>query len=172
MIKKYIFDGVEYLSEYEVRQAVFKKNRIAFGNPMNAEEWLALGVEYREDEYPLDVLKALKLTQLESSFMQWRNDGATLFSSLGFEVDCDERAMIDVNGLVTICGETQTVVFMDADNFPHELSLGQLKTLQAEIIQSGTMAYQKKWEMRQAICSSNRSNELNAIPIEFTPVRF
>ena len=172
MIKKYVFDGVEYASEYAVRQAIFEKSRIAFGSPQTAEEWLSFGVVYTEEETPLADLKKSKLERLEDAFMQWRNDDATLVSSLGFVADCDERAMIDVNGLVTICGETQTVAFMDANNQSHELSLGQLKVLQSEIIQSGTLAYQAKWMLRQAIESATNKTELDAIEIAFKAVDF
>lgn len=175
MIKKYLYNGKEYRSAYQVRQAIFEAERKAF--PAEPEEgkaefWAEHGVTYTEEEIPLDTLKSQKLAQLDRAFMQWRNDGATLISSLGFNADCDERAMIDVNGLVTICGETQTVAFMDADNQPHELSVGQLKVLQAEIIQSGTLAYQAKWQLRTAIESAESREALDAIEIKFTAVDF
>ena len=80
--------------------------------------------------------------------------------------------MIDVNGLVTVCRESQTVAFMDADNHPHELTLGQLKVLQSEIIQSGTLAYQTKWQLRTVIESAENKEALDAIEIRFTPVDF
>lgn len=123
-------------------------------------------------EPSIDELRNNKLQTLDIIFMSWRDDGATLISSLGFEADCDERAMIDVNGLVTVCGETETVVFMGADNQPHELSLEQLKVLQAEIIKSGSMAYQTKWMLRTQIVSATTKGELDAIEIEFLPVDF
>ena len=175
MIKKYVFNGIEYGSEFEVRQAIFDSERIAF--PEEPEEgkvefWNSFGVTYLEEEIPLESLKAQKLNLLDLAFLRWRNDEATLVSSLGFTADCDERAMIDVNGLVTICGETQTVVFMDADNQAHELSLYKLKTLQSEIIQSGTLAYQTKWQIRQAIESAQSKVELDSIEIKFKPVSF
>lgn len=173
MIQKYVFNGVEYASEYAVRQAIFEKDRVAF--PAEPEEgksefWAEYNVTYTEEEIPLEVLRAQKLDLLDMAFMQWRNDDATLVSSLGFTADCDERAMIDVNGLVTIC--TDKVVFMDANNNPHELTLEQLKVLQAEIIQSGTLVYQTKWTFRQAIESAENKGQLDAIEIAFTAIDF
>lgn len=173
MITKYLYNGKEYLSAYQVRQAIFETERKAF--PEEPEEgkvefWKALDVTYTEEETPLEDLKAQKLDLLDMAFMQWRNDDATLVSSLGFMADCDERAMIDVNGLVTICADT--VTFMDADNQPHELTLEQLKVLQAEIIQSGTLAYQTKWMLRQAIEKAENKEHLDAIDIAFTAVDF
>lgn len=173
MIKKYLYNGKEYLSSYQVRQAIFETERKAF--PAEPEDgkvefWEKFGVIYTEEETPLEDLKAQKLDLLEMSFMQWRNDDATLVSSLGFVADCDERAMIDVNGLVTICSDT--VTFMDANNNPHQLMLEQLKVLQAEIIQSGTLAYQVKWQLRQAIEMAKSKDDIDSIEIKFEPVNF
>lgn len=172
MIKHYIYKEVDYPSEQAVRNAIFKYERKAFAKCETAEDWAKHGVNLVVTEPTIDALKAQKIALLDRVFMRWRNEGATLVSSLGFKADCDERAMIDVNGLVTICGESQTVAFMDADNQPHGLSLGQLKVLQSEIIQSGTLAYQTKWQLRTAIESAENKEALDAIEIKFTPVDF
>ena len=172
MSKSYIYDGVEYATEREVRKAIFEHERKAFAKCETAEEWAQHGVGIVVTEPTIETLKAQKIALLDRAFMQWRNYGATLISSLGFKADCDERAMIDVNGLVTVCGESQTVVFMDADNQPHELSLEQLKVLQTEIIQSGNLAYKVKWQLRTDIESAEDKVALDAIKIGFAPVDF
>lgn len=152
MIKKYLYNNKEYLSEYSVRQAIWKEERKVFGKEPEenrAEFWENLGVTYSEQPDPpiiqhiptLEEEKTIKLARLNDAFQQWRNDEATLISSLGFTADADERAMIDVSGLVTL---DSPATFMDADNVPHELSAEELKTLQKEIIQSGNHAYQVK----------------------------
>lgn len=171
-MRHYLYKGVEYRSEREVRNAIFEQERKAFAKCNTAEDWAKHGVDLVVTEYAIEALKAEKIALLDLAFMRWRNDGATLVSSLGFKADCDERAMIDVNGLVTICGESQTVAFMDADNQAHELMLNQLKVLQAEIIQSGSLAYQTKWQLRTAIESAENKEALDAIEIKFTPVDF
>lgn len=171
-MKHYLYKGVEYKSERELRKVIFEHERKVFAKCETAEDWAKHGVDLVVTEPSIEALKAKKILQLDRVFMQWRNDGATLVSSLGFKADCDERAMIDVNGLVTVCGESQTVAFMDADNRPHELTLGQLKVLQSEIIQSGTLAYQTKWQLRTAIESAENKEALDAIEIRFTPVDF
>lgn len=171
-MQHYLYKGVEYKSERELRKAIFKQERKAFAKCETEEDWAKHGVDLVVTEPSIEALKAKKILQLDRVFMQWRNDGATLVSSLGFKADCDERAMIDVNGLVTICGETQTVAFMDADNQPHELSLEQLKVLQAEIIQSGNLAYQAKWQFRTAIEAAESKEELDAIGIKFEAANF
>lgn len=171
-MQHYLYKGVEYKSEHELRKAIFEQERKAFAKCNTAEDWVKHGVYLVVTEPAIDALKAQKIALLDRVFLRWRNDGATLVSSLGFKADCDERAMIDVNGLVTVCGESQTVAFMDADNQPHELTLGQLKVLQTEIIQSGTLAYQTKWQLRTAIESAENKEALDAIEIKFTPVDF
>lgn len=62
-----------------------------------------------------------------------------------------------------------TLVFMDANNQGHAVTLDQLKVLQLEIINSGNLAYQQKWKIRDAIAKANTKEELEAITIKFTP---
>lgn len=169
MSRKYVYNGEEYSSVYAVRKAVFEAERKAFASPETEEEWAELGVTVVEILPDLDELKARKLRLLDAVFMQWREDRATLISSLGFTADADERAMIDVNGLVAL-GEGAT--FMDAENKPHELTAEELKTLQVEIIQSGNAAYQQKWTLRKAVEEAESEDDLKAVAIGFSPVDF
>lgn len=169
MTKKYTYNGAEYSSEYELRKAIFAAERKAFATPETEEDWAALGVTVEEVLPTLEQLKERKLRVLDRVFMQWREDGATLISSLGFTADADERAMIDVNGLVTLGADA---VFMDAENNPHELTSEKLKVLQSEIIQSGNLAYQQKWTLRTAIESAEDQETLDAVEIAFTPADF
>ena len=120
-------------------------------------------------EPSLEEVRERKLAELASAFDTWRDDGATLTSSLGFEADADEKANADVNGLV-IKGEP--AVFMDAHNVPHQLTLDQLKVLQLEIIDSASYGYQKKWAYRDAIEKATTVEAINAITIAFTPKDF
>lgn len=136
------------------------------------EEGLWWGVE-KIPEKTLDEVRASKLSELDSAFMSWYEDKATVTTSLGFVADSDARAMMDVNGLVTTLeaqpAETRaTVAFMDANNEPHLLSLEQLKTVQVEIIQNGQSAYQQKWTLRTAIEAALSIEDLEAIEIKFT----
>ncbi len=121
--------------------------------------------------------KAEKTAQLDSTFTTWYADGATLVSSLGFEVDSDSRAMQDVTGLIVAAEASTTfaetgLLFMDANNEAHKVTLSDLKTLQLEIIAAGTAAYQEKWKLRDAINAATSKDELEAIEIKFHPVDF
>ena len=140
------------------------------------EEGLWWSVE-KIPEQTIEELRAQKLSQLDSSFKAWYQDGATVTTSLGFVADSDSRAIIDVSGLVTTL-EAQpeesrtTVAFMDANNLAHQLTLEQLKTVQVEIIQNGQSAYQQKWALRTAIENAQSKEELEAIDIKFTAEDF
>ena len=52
------------------------------------------------------------------------------------------------------------------------VTLDQLKVLQLEIINSGNLAYQQKWKIRDAIAKAKTKEELEAITIKFTPADF
>ena len=132
-------------------------------------------------EKTVEEVRSEKLRQLDSAFNSWYSDGATVISSLGFEADSDARAMTDVNGLVTAAessaafADTESgggLIFMDANNVGHQVSIDQLKTLQLEIIQAGQAAYQEKWKLRDAIEKAKTKEELGKIVIAFHPVDF
>ena len=146
----------------------YNKAKYAVGQTVNMKQ-------YKIVEIPapsIDELKNTKLSQLDSAFMSWYEDKATVTTSLGFVADSDARAMMDVSGLVTTL-EAQpaesrtTVAFMDANNQPHLLSLDELKTVQVEIIQNGQSAYQQKWALRTAIESAEDTATIEAIEIAF-----
>ena len=48
--KKWTYQGEDYSSIYAVRQAIWEKERKAFGSPEDAEAWAELGVTYIETE--------------------------------------------------------------------------------------------------------------------------
>nr|DAU48026.1 MAG TPA: protein of unknown function (DUF4376) [Caudoviricetes sp.] len=128
-------------------------------------------------ETTVEEVRTEKMRALDSAFTSWYEDGATLKSSLGFEADSDSRAMRDVNGLVTAAEAQATfaadgLIFMDAKNVGHEVTLDQLKTLQLEIIASGNAAYQEKWKLRDAIEKAKTKEELEKIEIAFHPADF
>ena len=53
MMKVYNYQGVEYKSEREVRQAIFKSERKAIPTCESAEAWAKFGVVYTEVEVQL-----------------------------------------------------------------------------------------------------------------------
>ena len=120
----------------------------------------------------LEELKSFKLKEVEDKYLRWREDTAVVISSLGFIADSDERANTDVIGLITAFGEQESVMFRDADNQYHQLTLEQLKTLQKEIIQNGQYSYQQKWTYESQVNSAESKEVLDTINIEFLPKDF
>lgn len=126
-------------------------------------------------EPSLDDLKAQKLSQLESEFLDYRTSKNTWTqSSLGFKVNANSTAYMDVDGLVGILNsrrvsgqENPTITFMDFDNLPHDLTQDQLTTIKNEISMSGTRAYAIKWDLRQKIQTASSKEELDDIKIGF-----
>lgn len=169
MIKKYIFNGIEFFTEQDVRQAVFKETRKAFGKPKNVEDWEKVGVTYVEQEEPIELLRNWKRDAIKNAFLIWRENNATLVSSLGFKADSNERAMSDVSGLLVAYEDNKDalITFRDADNNFHELTYVQVKTLQKEIIENGNYAYAQKWTFDDQVESATTKKELDAIIVKF-----
>lgn len=59
MIKKYTYNGETYLAEYEVRNAIYKAEKTALPQEINAEDWKRFGVTYTEEDDPLPVPPSL-----------------------------------------------------------------------------------------------------------------
>ena len=69
-MKQYIYQGVTYKSEREVRKAVFDNERKAFGSPETADEWSQLGVVYTEVESQLtQEQKALRVRDMRDRLL-------------------------------------------------------------------------------------------------------
>lgn len=112
--------------------------------------------------------RAEKLVQLGDAFEHVQQFGH-FGSSLGFEVDANERANRDVAGLITLleaAGQTETQ-FCDYGNVMRTVTLAQLRTLQLEIIVYGQMLYARKWELRDSISAAQTPEAVAAIEINF-----
>ena len=185
-MKRYVYNGEMYQSEYAVRQAIWKNEYKIFGE-FDAE---ALGVTVieKEDEPlanpprepDLAELKQMKLGALDGAFNEYRNSSETfLISSLGFKVNANVTAFDNVSGLVaqlqykTDKGEEKPLVgFVTFDDELVMLCLGDLKTLQVEISENGSNVYAQKWMLRQAIQAAEDKEALDAIEIKFVHTDF
>ena len=156
-----------YDSLYEFRVAT----GIIFPSDPDANMLEQLGLEEIEEEPTppdLEAEKAFALERLNRDFLAFRENQATMQSSLGFKVDATERALIDVGGLIAISDGVKTpITFMDANNEPHDLTHEQFVALQKEIAANGSKVYAKKWGYRQAIINAQSVEELQAIHVEF-----
>ena len=187
-MKKYIYNNTEYKSVYDVRNAIWENEHLIFGTLTSSEEWEKLGVTVveiddiiiEEQKPSIESEKNKRLSDLENEFQTYRYSNITsLFSSLGFEVNCNVTAMDNVNGLVTsleyrkeIGEENPTVFFNDFNDTIHELTLEELKRLRYEIVDNGSYVYNQKWTLRKSIEESATIEELKNITIAFTPKSF
>ena len=177
MIKKFIYNNIEYTSERDVRKAIYEQEHKIFSKTPTeniVEFWSNFGVTYIEEQEPIETLKTQKSFFIKQAFLSWRNSQATLISSLGFKADANERANSDVNGLLIAYEDNRNeqITFRDADNVFHSLSYDQLKTLQKEIIDNGTFAYAQKWTFDDRVEKATTKEELDAIKVEFNGKNF
>lgn len=169
----YTYNNTDYYSERSVRQAIADQENKAFGVPENAEEWLELGVLYREEEIvqpekTLEEVRREKLFALNNTF-ETASENAYTQSSLGFTIDADATAKRNLDGLITSIEEgaleDNTVYYMDYNNELHLVGLTQLKTMRLEVIANGQRLYQEKWLIRNAINEAETIEELEEINI-------
>lgn len=121
-------------------------------------------------EPTLDEVKAQKLEVLNAAHMQ-AEETAHVVSSLGFEIDADDRANRDIDGILKTIGDG-TVLFCDYENNFHELNRAQCETLQVEIIQNAQALYAQKWQYRTQVEGAESVEELNAIEFTFSHLSF
>lgn len=114
----------------------------------------------------LEEARAKKLAELARAQNKAEKE-AHVRSTLGFEIDANERAMRDITGLLVTTGEMDVVSFCDYNNVMHDVSYSQLKVMQSEIIQNAQYIYQQKWAMREAINATETVEDLDAIKISF-----
>ncbi len=122
---------------------------------------------YAAPVIPFDVAKSQKLAELAAWFA-WASGHAHLTSSLGFEIDADEVANRDIEGLITAVEAgmlAEPVSFMDFTNTVHPVYLSDLKTMRLEVIANGQALYQQKWALRSAIEAATDQAELDAVVI-------
>lgn len=174
----YLYNGQTYYSAYTVKQAIFENERLAFGaEPLENRErfWEQFGVQYQEIEDPppepksIDEVRQEKLDQLQNKFNLWYNDRATVITSLGYTVDADTTAAVDVAGLITT---NESRVFNDANNMTHDVTSEDLQLIRTEIEQARQAARQQKWDYRTAILAAETIEQIQQIKIKFVPMDF
>ena len=172
MLKKFKYQELVYNNELDLRKHLFESKKLTLGKTPTeniAEFWSKYGVTYIEEVEPIETLKAQKSFVIKQAFLNWRNNQATLISSLGFKADSNERANTDVSGLLVAYEDNQEdlITFRDADNEFRSLTYAQVKTLQKEIIENGNFAYEQKWLLDAQVEKATTKEELDAIKVVF-----
>lgn len=120
--------------------------------------------------FDLERGKQLKLSELSAAYSA-ETDNAHCTSSLGFEIDADEKADKAISGLVLTTKDGEEIQFCDYHNEFHPVTLDGLKTMQTEVINHANRLKAQKWAYRQAINTSQTEQELAAIEINFGACR-
>ena len=129
----------------------------------------ALSGEFGEIEEfvrDLETERANKLSELSTAFED-ASEMTHLTSSLGFEIDANETANRDIEGLTLVMSDTDTTLFCDYNNQFHEVTRAQLETMRREIVANSQRLYQIKWQYRSLIEAATTVDELDAITIRF-----
>ena len=112
----------------------------------------------------IDQVKENKQLDLNNVF-DTASKNAHLMSSLGFEINADEIANRNIEGLALVMSDTETTMFCDYNNEFHTLTKQQLENLRKEIVYNSQRLYQKKWLLREQINAATTLEALNDIDI-------
>ena len=115
---------------------------------------------------PLEEIKVAKLIELGTAFEK-ASQTAHCLSSAGFEINADEKANRNIEGLVLVLKPEESTLFRAWDNRFHEVTKEQLETMRKEIVVNSQRLYQTEWQIEAAIEAAETVDELEAIDIVF-----
>ena len=113
---------------------------------------------------PLVEAKTEKLTMLEAAF-NIASQEAHCTSSAGFEIDADEIANRNIEGLVLVMRPEETILFRAYDNTFHEVTREQLEVMRKEIVINSQYLYQAKWTFEAQIMQAQTAQAVADIDI-------
>lgn len=113
---------------------------------------------------PLEEARTEKLAELEAAFDTASRE-AHCTSSVGFEIDADEIANRNIEGLVLVMQPEETTLFRAYDNTFHEVTREQLETMRKEIVVNSQYLYQAKWTLEAQIQAAETAEALEEIVV-------
>ena len=114
----------------------------------------------------LEEAREAKLAELTSAF-DTAAQNAHIMASVGFEIDANETANRNIEGLTLVMSDTDTTMFCDYNNEFHEVTKAQLETMRKEIVANSQRLYQVKWQYRAQIENAQSVAEIDVIVITF-----
>ena len=133
-----------------------------------------LGFEYRETDAGirkvwvytpnLEKAKTTKLAELNGAFDAAAKE-AHCTSSVGFEINADEIANRNIEGLVLVMQPEETTLFRAYDNSFHEVTREQLEVMRKEIVINSQYLYQAKWTFEAQIMQAQTAQAVADIDI-------
>lgn len=144
---------------------------------VDCPEGVVIGYKYENGRFippetpTLDELKQSKLEAVKTAFLA-ASETAHCMSSVGFEIDANETANRDINGLIVVMEARgkESELFRAYDNTFHEVALDDLKTMLVEISEHGQKLYARKWQLEVSIQAATTAEELDAITVTFDGV--
>lgn len=115
-------------------------------------------------EQTLEEAKAVRLTELNVAFIS-ASENAHCQSSAGFEINADETANRNIEGLTLVLEPGESTLFRAYDNSFHEVTKEQLETMRKEIVINSQWLYQAKWTVENQVESAETIEALEAIVI-------
>ena len=115
---------------------------------------------------PLEEIKVAKLIELGTAFEK-ASQTAHCLSSAGFEINADETANRNIEGLVLVLKPEESTLFRSYDNSFHKVTKEQLEMMRKEIAVNSQRLCQIKWQIEAAIDVAETLDELNAINVAF-----
>ena len=112
----------------------------------------------------LDELKQNKLEAVKTAFLA-ASETAHCMSSVGFEIDANETANRNIEGLVLVMQPEETTLFRAYDNSFHEVTREQLEAMRKEIVINSQYLYQAKWTIEAQIMQAQTAQAVADIDI-------
>lgn len=148
-----------FMPQYSVEQiGTYDEDQIEQGHDGT---WYEKG---HAPQRPLEEARTEKLAELEAAF-DTASHKAHCTSSVGFEIDADEIANRNIEGLVLVMQPEETTLFRAYDNTFHEVTREQLETMRKEIVVNSQYLYQAKWTTEAQIKAAETIEELETITV-------
>ena len=148
-----------FMPQYSVEQiGTYDEDQIEQGHDGT---WYEKG---HAPQRPLEEARTEKLAELEAAF-NTASQKAHCTSSVGFEIDADEIANRNIEGLVLVMQPEETTLFRAYDNTFHEVTREQLETMRKEIVVNSQYLYQAKWTMEARIKAAETTEALKIIVV-------
>ena len=148
-----------FMPQYSVEQiGTYDEDQIEQGHD---GAWYEKG---HAPQRPLEEARTEKLAELEAAFDTASRE-AHCTSSVGFEINADEIANRNIEGLVLVMQPEETTLFRAYDNTFHEVTREQLETMRKEIVVNSQYLYQAKWTMEARIRAAETAEALKIIVV-------
>lgn len=159
-----------------INSSLIVRENIQGVSTVSDDKWKANNITYTETELTIEQLKNVKLAELDNVFYTYYNARSTyLTSSLGFKINSNQDAFVNVSGLVVqmeSLDDNATIAFTDFDDSIHQLNKSQIAIIHDEISKAGSLAYTQKWKYRNEINECSDIEKLKAMEFNFEPVSF